>query len=137
MLFEVAGERPGADLMEAPRAVPLPLALVGITVVALAEAMQVRAANEPPGHLKGRHHHLCAGAVRVRAGHRRRRAGAGRQPGRDPVRGPGSNRGKSNEPTADLVLFEFLGRLTISVTTVRTGSCASVEVVGVGDSVLL
>ena len=51
MLFEVAGERPGADLMEAPRTVPLSLVLVGITVAALAEAMQVRAANEPPGHL--------------------------------------------------------------------------------------
>jgi hypothetical protein len=51
MLFEVAGERPGADLMEAPRTVPLPLALVGITVAALAEAMQVRAANEPAAHL--------------------------------------------------------------------------------------
>jgi hypothetical protein len=51
MLFEVAGERPGADLLEAPRTVPLPLALVGITVAALAEAMQVRAANEPPAHL--------------------------------------------------------------------------------------
>ena len=85
MLFEVAGERPGADLLEAPRTVPLPLALVGITVAALAEAMQVRAANEPPAHLRGRHHHLCAGAVRVRAGHRRRRAGAGRRPGRNPV----------------------------------------------------
>ena len=52
MLFEVAGERPGADLMEAPRTVPLPLALVGITVAALAEAMQVRAANEPPDRLR-------------------------------------------------------------------------------------
>ena len=52
MLFEVAGERPGADLMEAPRTVPLPLALVGIIVAALAEAMQVRAANEPPDHLR-------------------------------------------------------------------------------------
>jgi hypothetical protein len=52
MLFEVAGERPGADLMEAPRTVPLSLALVGITVAALAEAMQVRAASEPPGHLR-------------------------------------------------------------------------------------
>jgi len=51
MLFEVAVERPGAGLMEASRTVPLPLALVGITVAALAEAMQVRAANEPPGHL--------------------------------------------------------------------------------------
>jgi len=52
MLFEVAGERPGADLMEAPRTVPLPLAPVGITVAALAEAMQVRAANEPADHLR-------------------------------------------------------------------------------------
>jgi hypothetical protein len=52
MLFEVAGERPGADLMEALRTVPLPLALMGITVAALAEAMQVRAANEPPDHLR-------------------------------------------------------------------------------------
>lgn len=51
MLFEVAGERPGADLLEAPRTVPLPLALVGITVAALAEAMQVRAANEPSAYL--------------------------------------------------------------------------------------
>jgi hypothetical protein len=51
MLFEVAGERPGADLLEAPRTVPLSLVLVGITVAALAEAMQVRAANEPPDHL--------------------------------------------------------------------------------------
>jgi len=51
MLFEVAGERPGADLLEAPRTVPLPLVLVGITVAALAEAMRVRAANEPPDHL--------------------------------------------------------------------------------------
>ncbi len=51
MLFEVAGERPGADLMQAPRTVPLPLALAGITVAALAEAMQVRSANEPPDHL--------------------------------------------------------------------------------------
>jgi hypothetical protein len=51
MLFEIACERPGADLMEAPRTVPLPLALVGITVAALAEAMQIRAANEPPDHL--------------------------------------------------------------------------------------
>ena len=48
MLFEFAGEQPGADLMEAPRTVRLPLALVGVTVAALAEAMQVRAANEPP-----------------------------------------------------------------------------------------
>ena len=52
MLFEVADEQPGADLMEAPRTVPLPLALVGIAVAALAEAMQVRAANEPPAHLR-------------------------------------------------------------------------------------
>ena len=56
MLFEVAGERPGADLMEAPRTVPLSLALVGITVAALAEAMvggsdvgQHRVVDVPPG----------------------------------------------------------------------------------------
>ena len=48
MLFEVAGERPGADLLEAPRTVPLPLALVGITVAALAEAMQVRRPTSRP-----------------------------------------------------------------------------------------
>ena len=85
MLFEVAGERPGADLMEAPRTVPLSLALVGITVAALAEAMQVRAANEPPGHLGDVITTYAQNAVRARADHRRRRAGAGRQPGRDPV----------------------------------------------------
>ena len=51
MLFEIAAERPGADLLEAPRTVPVPLMLVGITVAALAEAMQVRAANELPDHL--------------------------------------------------------------------------------------
>jgi hypothetical protein len=44
MLCEVVGERPGADLMEAPRTVPLSLVLVGVTVAALAEAMQIRAA---------------------------------------------------------------------------------------------
>jgi hypothetical protein len=48
MLFEVAGEQPGADLMEAPRTVPLSLALVGITVAALAEAMQVRRRTNRP-----------------------------------------------------------------------------------------
>ena len=85
MLFEVAGERPGADLMEAPRTVPLPLALVGITVAALAEAMQVRAANEPPVHLGDVITTYAQNAVRARADHRRRRGGAGRQPGRDPV----------------------------------------------------
>ena len=85
MLFEVAGERPGADLLEAPRTVPLPLALVGITVAALAEAMQVRAANEPPGHLGDVITTYAQNTVRVRADHRRRRARAGRQPGRDPV----------------------------------------------------
>jgi hypothetical protein len=51
MLFEVVSEQPGADLMQAPRTVPLSVALVGITVAALAEAMQVRAANEPPDRL--------------------------------------------------------------------------------------
>ena len=84
MLFEVAGERPGPDLMEVPRTVPLPLALVGIAVAALAEAMQVRAANEPPAYwgtssppmprrCPGRQ--ITAGAAPEQAG----------QPGRDPV----------------------------------------------------
>ena len=70
MLFEVAGERPGADLMEAPRTVPLPLALVGITVAALAEAMQVRAASEPPDHLRDVITTYAQNAVRARADHR-------------------------------------------------------------------
>ena len=85
ILFEVAGERPGADLLEAPRTVPLPLALVGITVAALAEAMQVRAANEPPDHLRDVITTYAQNAVRVRPDHRQRRAGAGRRPGTDPV----------------------------------------------------
>ena len=68
--------------MEAPRTVPLPLALVGITVAALAEPMQVRAANEPPDRL-GDVITTYADAVRARADHRWRRAGAGRPPGRD------------------------------------------------------
>jgi hypothetical protein len=53
MLFEFAAEQPGADLLEAPRTVPVPLALAGIIVAALAEAMQLRAANEPPDRLGG------------------------------------------------------------------------------------
>jgi hypothetical protein len=53
MLFEFAAEQPGADLLEMPRTVPVPLALVGISVAALAEAMQVRAANEPADRLGG------------------------------------------------------------------------------------
>jgi hypothetical protein len=48
MPCEVAGERPGADLMEAPRTVPLSLALVGITVAALAEAMQAETGAARP-----------------------------------------------------------------------------------------
>jgi hypothetical protein len=51
MLFEFADEQPGADLMSVPRTVPLAPALVGIIVAALAEAMQVRAANESPDRL--------------------------------------------------------------------------------------
>jgi hypothetical protein len=51
MLFEFTGEQPGADLLEAPRTIALPLALVGRIVAALAEAMQVRAANEAPDRL--------------------------------------------------------------------------------------
>lgn len=53
MLFEFAAEQPGADLLEVPRTVAVPLAFVGIIVAALAEAMQVRAANEPSDRLGG------------------------------------------------------------------------------------
>jgi hypothetical protein len=48
MLFEFAGEQPGADLLEVPRTVALAGVLTGVIVAALSEAMQVRAANEPP-----------------------------------------------------------------------------------------
>ena len=85
MLFEVAGERPGADLMEASRTVPLPLALVGIAVAALAEAMQVRAANEPPGHLGDvitTYAQTLSGFGQITAGAAPEQA---LQPGRDPV----------------------------------------------------
>ena len=53
MLFEFAAEQPGADLLVVPRTVPVPLVFVGIIVAALAEAMQVRAANEPSDRLGG------------------------------------------------------------------------------------
>jgi hypothetical protein len=78
MLFKVAGEQPGADLIEPPRTVPLPLALAGITVAALAEAMQVRAASEPPGRL-GDVITTCAqtlsGLGQITAGAARKQAG--------------------------------------------------------------
>jgi hypothetical protein len=78
MLFEVAGERPGAGLVEPPRTVPLPLALEGITVAALAEVMQVRAASEPPGRL-GDVITTCAqtlsGPGQITAGAARKQAG--------------------------------------------------------------
>jgi hypothetical protein len=51
MLFEFAGEQPGADLMEVPRTVPLARVLAGIVIAALAEAMQVCAANESSDRL--------------------------------------------------------------------------------------
>lgn len=51
MLFEFAGEQPGADLMEVPRTVPLARVFAGVIIAALAEAMQVRAANESPDRL--------------------------------------------------------------------------------------
>jgi len=51
MLFEFGAEQPGADLLQAPRTIALPLVLAGRAVAALAEAMQVLAANEPPERL--------------------------------------------------------------------------------------
>lgn len=51
MLFEFVDEQPGADLMKVPRTIPLALVLAGVIVAALAEAMQVVAANEPSDRL--------------------------------------------------------------------------------------
>ena len=51
MLFEFVDEQPGADLMQVPRTVAMSLILVGTTIAALAEAMQIRAANELPDRL--------------------------------------------------------------------------------------
>lgn len=48
MLFAVVDEHPGADLMKLPRTTALPLVLVGRVMAGLAEALQVRAANELP-----------------------------------------------------------------------------------------
>lgn len=45
LLFELVDEHPGAEVLELPRTVPLSLVLVGTIVSALAEAMQIRAAN--------------------------------------------------------------------------------------------
>jgi hypothetical protein len=78
MLFKVAGERPGADLMEAPWTLPLPLALAGITVAALAEAMQVRAASEPPdrlGDVITTYAQTVSGLGQITAGAARKQAG--------------------------------------------------------------
>ncbi len=51
MRVTAPAEQPGADLLEVPRTIQMPLVLVGIIVAALAEAMQVRAANEPSDRL--------------------------------------------------------------------------------------
>lgn len=51
MLFEFVDEQPGADVFDLPRTVQVPLPLVGRVVAALAEAMQVRAANETSDRL--------------------------------------------------------------------------------------
>jgi hypothetical protein len=82
MLFEVAGERPGAGLMEAPgrSAAAGPGGHHRRPGRGNAGAGGERADRSP----RGRHRHLRADAVRARADHRRRRAGAGRPPGRNP-----------------------------------------------------
>ena len=51
MLFQFVNEQPGADMMEVPRTVPLSVVLAGTIVAALAEAMQLRAANETPDRI--------------------------------------------------------------------------------------
>lgn len=52
MLFEFVDEHPGADVFDLPRTVGVPLLLVGRVVAALAEAMQIRAANETSDRLE-------------------------------------------------------------------------------------
>jgi hypothetical protein len=84
MLFEVAGERPGADLMEAPRTVPLPLALVGIPSRPWPRQCRYGRRTSRPitlGTSSPPTRRRCPGS----ADHRRRRGKAGRQPGIDPV----------------------------------------------------
>lgn len=71
-------KQPGADLLEAPRTVPLPLVLVGVIVAALAEAMQVRAANEPPdrlGDVVATYGQALSGLGQITAGAASRQAG--------------------------------------------------------------
>ena len=43
---------PGCDLVDLPGTTPMPLISIGITVAALAEAMQVHAANEPADRVR-------------------------------------------------------------------------------------
>ncbi len=52
MLVEVVNEPPGWDLVDLPGTSPMPLIPIGVTVAALAEAMQVHAANEPADRLR-------------------------------------------------------------------------------------
>ena len=52
MLFELIQERPGADLLDTARTARMPLILLGRSIAALAEAMQVRSLNEPAEDLE-------------------------------------------------------------------------------------
>jgi hypothetical protein len=51
-LFELVNELPGWDLVDLPGTTPMPLIPIGVTVAALAEAMEVYAANEPADRLR-------------------------------------------------------------------------------------
>ena len=86
MLFEFVDEQPGANLMRVPRTVAMSLILVGTTIAALAEAMQIRAAHERAADRLGpRRRHLRADVVRARADHRPGRVRPGEQVASDHV----------------------------------------------------
>jgi hypothetical protein len=71
MLFEFVDEQPGADLLQVPRTVAMSLILVERTIAALAEAMQIRVANEPAadrvGHVDATYGQTLCGLGQITA----------------------------------------------------------------------
>jgi hypothetical protein len=71
MLFEFVDEQPGADLLQVPRTVAMSLILVGRTIAALAEATQIRVANEPAadrvGHVVATYGQTLSGLGQITA----------------------------------------------------------------------
>jgi hypothetical protein len=70
-LFEFVDEQPGADLLQVPRTIPMSLILVRTTIAALAEAMQIRTANEPAadhlGHVVATYGQALSGLGQITA----------------------------------------------------------------------